>query len=230
VDGERVLGVDARRAGWVGITLTGQRVDAYLAGTIADLEALADVDGSVAVVAVDMPIGLPDRGRRQADVHAKAAIGALRSSVFMTPVRSAFDAADHRTATARNRALAAEGISVQAYSLKPKLLEVDRWVRQSNRRVVEIHPEVSFARLAGQPLTVRKTTWAGAQLRQQLLANARIVLTSDLAPAGHYAAVDDVLDAAVAAWTARRVLHGQAQPHPNPPEFFSDGLPSAIWS
>jgi hypothetical protein len=36
-----------------------------------------------------------------------------------------------------------------------------------------------------------------------------------------------VLDAAAAAWTAVRVLRGQALS--TPPEVFSDGLPSAIW-
>jgi predicted RNase H-like nuclease len=43
------------------------------------------------------------------------------------------------------------------------------------------------------------------------------------------AAVDDVLDAAVVAWSGRRVLSGQADSLPDPPEVFSDGWPSAIW-
>jgi predicted RNase H-like nuclease len=44
------------------------------------------------------------------------------------------------------------------------------------------------------------------------------------------AGVDDVLDAAIAAWTARRVASGQARAVPDPPERFSDGLPCAIWT
>ncbi len=230
VASERVLGVDACKAGWVGIALTEQYSRAYLAGTIDELVGLADTDGPVAVVAIDMPIGLPDRGRRQADVLARKAVGTLRSSVFMTPARAALDAPDHRTASARNHALAGEGMSVQAFSLKPKLLDVQRWVQQTHHRVVEVHPEVSFAQLADAPLTVSKRTWAGAECRRRLLADVGVVLVGELGEAGRRVAVDDVLDAAVAAWTARRVLRGQARARPNPPEVFSDGLPCAIWS
>lgn len=230
VESKRVLGVDACKAGWVGIALTGHYASAHVAGTIDELIASADTDGALAVVAIDMPIGLPDRGRRQADVLARKAVGTLRSSVFMTPARAALDAPDHRTASARNHALAGEGISIQAFSLKSKLHDVERWVRQTHHRVVEIHPEVSFAQLAGAPLTVRKSTWAGAECRRRLLADAGVILVGDLGEAGRRVAVDDVLDAAVAAWTAQRVLRGQAQARPNPPEVFGDGLPCAIWS
>lgn len=94
-----------------------------------------------------MPIGLPDNGRRQADLLAQKAVGALRSSVFTTPVRAALDAPDHRTATSRNHALTGTGVSIQAFGLKPKLLQVWKWVRRTHHRVVEAHPEVSFAQI-----------------------------------------------------------------------------------
>jgi predicted RNase H-like nuclease len=95
---------------------------------------------------------------------------------------------------------------------------------------VEAHPELSFAELAGAPLAVRKSTWAGAEMRRTLLARAGITLTGDLGLAGEQAGVDDVLDAAAAAWTAWRVSQGSARCLPDPPETFSDGLPSAIWT
>jgi len=95
---------------------------------------------------------------------------------------------------------------------------------------VEVHPEASFAQPAGAPLKVRKSTWAGTVRRRQLLARADIALPEDLGPAGEKAAVDDVLDAAAAAWTALRIIRDQARPHPDPPELFSDGLASAIWT
>jgi len=105
VESERVLGVDACKAGWVGLALTGLYCGANVAGTIDELVEMADADGPLAVVAVDIPIGLPNRGRRQADVLARKAVGTLTSSVFMTPTRAALDAPDHRTASARNHAL-----------------------------------------------------------------------------------------------------------------------------
>jgi predicted RNase H-like nuclease len=227
----RVLGVDACPRGWIGIAVDGAgRTGAYFAEDIETLAARADADGRCAVVAVDMPIGLPDRGHRRADVLARAAVGPLWPSVFMTPVRAALLAADHATASAINRARTGQGVSMQAFRLKPKLLEVERWARLAPVRVVEIHPEVCFARLAGRPLTARKSSWAGAERRRALLAGAGITLAGDLGVAGASAGVDDVLDAGAAAWAARRVLSGHARPLPDPPETFSDGWPCAIWS
>jgi predicted RNase H-like nuclease len=225
---ERVLGVDACQAGWVGLTLHGDETQGFLASTISDLVDQAAADGPLDAVAIDIPIGLPDEGRRQADVLARAAVGPRRSSVFMTPVLPALLAANHTAAVAINRELAGEGVSQQAFGLRTKLLQVERWVTETDHQVVEVHPEVSFAFLAGAPLTTRKLTWAGALRRKRLLATAGIRLSGDLGGAGA-AGVDDVLDAAVAAWTARRLARGLAISMPDPPEKFSDGLPCAIW-
>jgi predicted RNase H-like nuclease len=38
---------------------------------------------------MQIPTGLPDAGRRQADVLVRKAVGPLWPSVFMTPVRQA---------------------------------------------------------------------------------------------------------------------------------------------
>ena len=230
--GQRVLGVDACKAGWVGIALATGGARAYVSTSIAGLVDTVEVDGRLDVVAVDMPIGLPDAGRRQADVLARKMVGPRWSSVFVTPVRAALELepSDFASANAVNRERAGEGISAQAFGLRPKLLEVDRWVRLGTHRVVEVHPEVSFARLAGAPLTERKTTWAGAVRRRRLLAAAGIVLDDDLGGAGRAAGVDDVLDAAVVAWTARRVARGEAEHLPDPPQRFGDGIDCAIWS
>ncbi|HZM74491.1 MAG TPA: DUF429 domain-containing protein [Candidatus Limnocylindrales bacterium] len=227
---DHVLGVDACRAGWVGVRL-GDDVRVHVAGHIADLlAAIEDDGGSVAVIGVDIPIGLADRGPRLADILARQAAGVRRSSVFLTPVRAALRAADYPTALAMHRDLTGSGCSVQAFGLRRKILEVDAWVRGCGRRVVEVHPELSFARMAGTPLAERKATWAGAEHRRSLLAREGIGLSPDLGRAGRLAGVDDVLDAAAAAWSARRVARGQAICVPSPPETFSDGLPCAIWT
>jgi predicted RNase H-like nuclease len=230
MSGWRVLGVDACKSGWIGIALSEGMVSAHAAGEIGDLVEGASSGGPLAVIAVDIPIGLPDAGRHQADVLVRKAVGPLWASVFMTPVRPALEAPDYATANDLSRRLAGEGISRQAFALKAKILQVDQWVRQTPHRVVEVHPEASFAQLAGTALQSRKSSWAGVALRRQLLAGAAISLPDEFGPAGEKAAVDDVLDAAVAAWTALRVLRDQARPSPNPPELFSDGLCSAIWT
>jgi len=223
---ERVLGVDACRGGWIGVSLGVGPTTAHFGPNIQDLIASAELHGRrFDVVAIDMPIGLPDSGRRQADLQARAAVGARRSSVFMTPVRAALEATDHDSAVRINRERAGEGLSIQAFSLKLKLLAVEQWVRGTQLRVVEVHPEVSFARLAGGPLNVRKTTWAGAERRRTLLAGVGIVLTGELGAAGVASAVDDVFDAAVAAWTGRRVGRSEAISMPDPPETLATACP-----
>ncbi len=156
-ESERVLGGDACRGGWVGVALGHGVTHAYVAANIADLADRTRRDGSVDVVAVDMPIGLPDRGRRQADILARAAVGPRRSSVFMTPVQAAMVAADHASAVVLNRERPGEG-PLQAFSLMPKMLQVQQWVWETSLRVVEVHPEGSFTKLAGKPIDLRKST------------------------------------------------------------------------
>jgi predicted RNase H-like nuclease len=225
-----VLGVDACKTGWIGIALSPGTLSAYAAAEIGDLVEDASSRGPLPVIAIDIPIGLPDMGRRQADLLIRKAVGPRWASVFMTRVRPALEAGDYASANALSLRLAGGGISRQAFALQVKILQVDRWVRQTRHRVVEVHPEASFAQLAGAPPEPRKSTWAGAARRRQLLAGAGIVIPEDLGPAGEKAAVDDVLDAAAAAWTALRVIRDQARPYPDPPELFSDGLAAAIWT
>jgi predicted RNase H-like nuclease len=233
MNGERVLGVDACRAGWIGIALSARDPQPYVAPAIRELIQQAAADGPLRVIAIDIPIGLADTGRRRSDQLAREALGRRWPSLFITPVREAVQAGEFAAALDASRRLAGEGISRQAFALGAKILDVDRWLRDvpgPPARVVEAHPELSFAQLAGVPLAVRKSTWAGAVLRRALLAGAGITLAGDLGLAGEQAGVDDVLDAAAAAWTARRVSQGRARCLPDPPETFSDGLPSAIWT
>jgi len=229
VTGSRVLGADACRAGWVGIALSGDGVQAYVHAEISGLVGLAAADGPLAVVGIDMPIGLADTGLRKADLLARKAAGPRWASVFITPVRAAVAAADYQQACELNRQLAGCGISRQAFNLREKIIQVDSWLAQAPCPVVEVHPELCFAELADAPLTDGKSTWAGAAKRRQLLAAEGIVLAGDLGLTGHQAGVDDVLDAAAVAWTARRVASGSARRLPAEPERFGDQIDCAIW-
>ncbi len=223
----RVLGVDACRGGWVGLTDDGT---GWFGPTIDALVAAAATDGPLACVAIDIPIGLPTSGPRRADVLARAAIGARRSSVFETPVRAALLAATHAEGSALNRAATGRGLSQQAYALRHKVLEVDAWLPDARVPVIEVHPELSFATAAGRPLEHPKKTWAGLQERLSILASHGIQVPAELGAAGATAAVDDVLDAAVACWTAGRHARGEAVPFPDPPERLPDGSRVAVWA
>lgn len=227
--GDAVVGVDGCTKGWVGIVLTAGRVEGLFAPTIGKLEVAARKLGEVAVMAIDIPIGLPDAGVRQADVLARRRVGRRWPSVFFTPARTALESDAYEVAAQVNRELTGAGMTKQAFALRAKICEVEAWLPSAGCRVVEVHPEVSFAELAQSPLPSPKSTWAGVELRRSLLETANIRLPSGLGSAGATAGVDDVLDAAIAAWTAARVRDGLAGSLPDPPEVFRDGLAAAIW-
>lgn len=223
----RVLGVDACKKGWVGLA---SDLRAYFGKNIGELVAAAEVDGALEVVGVDIPIGLPSSGTREADRLARDLVGKRRQSVFMTPIRTALEAGTHAAATAISVAATGKGISRQAFALSPKILEVDAWVRATDRTVIEVHPEVSFATMNCRPLDHPKSTWAGAEERRALLADVGIVVPADAGVAGAMAAVDDMLDAAAVTWTATRHLSGTAASYPPTPEDFGNGSSAAIWA
>lgn len=227
-----MLGADACPGAWIGIAVCGRDVRAYLDTEIEALVAQATADGPLAVVGIDMPIGLADSGQRRADVLARAAAGPRWQSVFMTPVRTALETGDYALALAENRRRGGGGISRQAFGLRAKIGQVDRWLRAlpAGVRVAEVHPELSFGAMAGAPVGERKSTWAGVVRRRQLLAAHGIVLPDDLGVPGQNAGPDDVLDAAAVAWTAARVADGRARCLPDPPDRFSDGIECAIWT
>jgi predicted RNase H-like nuclease len=80
------------------------------------------------------------------------------------------------------------------------------------------------------PLAYAKTTWAGAARRRALLWSAGIVLPDDLGPASVVPPVD-VLDAAAVAWTAHRIVTGQARclPDGTGTQLDERGEPIGIW-
>jgi predicted RNase H-like nuclease len=173
----RVIGVDACKKGWVGVT---SDLRGYFGATIDQLVATADGDGELEVVAIDIPIGLPLTGTRQADVLARGLVGKRKSSVFPTPIRSALLATSHAEGSVLNLRATGKGITRQAYGLGKKILEVDDWVRTVDRPVIEVHPEICFATLAGHPLANSKWSWAGAEERRRLLASAGISVPAEL--------------------------------------------------
>ncbi len=223
-----VVGIDAGRGGWIAVVLRPSRApEAVFAET---LDGIVDRVPDAEAFGIDIPIGLPTSGRRRADTEARSFVGPRRSSVFITPVREALVAPTHAEATLRSQMLTGHGVSQQAYALGPKILEAERWSRETDQPVWEVHPEVSFTVMLGHPARSPKKTWAGALERLRALEREGMHL-DDLGDAGRHADVDDVLDAAAAAWSAKRLLQGRAMSLPDPPEVDPEtGRPVAIWA
>ena len=226
-----VLGVDACKAGWVGAILEpgAPRPRIAVAETIGGLVETVRQSLGIQVVGIDIPIGLPDDSTRRADALARKALKGKASSIFTTLTRAAYAAETRVEADAANRARSGQGVGAQAFALRPKILEVDAWVRsRPTVMVLEVHPELSFATMAGAPLLDNKKTDDGRRARLAALAAVGLPSPSVLSGAGY--AADDVLDACAVAWTAARRAAGLATPFPDPPEVFSDGIPAAIWA
>jgi predicted RNase H-like nuclease len=200
----RVAGVDLARGALAVVVLEGDRVvETFRCDSFA--EALL-VDA--AVIGVDVPIGLPESGTREADVAARRFVGPRWSSVFATPIRPVLEAETYAEARALATRLTGKSISAQAYALSRRILELDDRAHD-DERVIEVHPEVSFHELARRPLLSKRGT-DGLAERRTLLEEAGI----DLPATAPRIAEPDLLDATVCAWTARRYARGEALPLP----------------
>jgi predicted RNase H-like nuclease len=220
-----VLGVDAYKGGWVALTLADGSVEAcQLYGHISDL--IRD-HSEAGIIAVDIPIGLPEKCPRGADTEARQFVGPRRSSVFPTPPRAVLEAATYDEALALAQGLGGPGISKQSFALAPKILEVDG-AASADERIVEVHPEVSFRAMAGHSIEFPKKSWNGMLLRRRLLEANGILLPDELSDGG-LAPAEDVLDTAAAVWTAGRIAEEKATSLPDPPEKHPGGRAVAIW-
>jgi predicted RNase H-like nuclease len=190
-----VAGVDGCRGGWaVAVADADTILDVQVVARFADVLALG-----CDAFAVDMPIGLLDRGPRACDVEARRLLGPRRASVFPAPTRPMLAAASYADA------LAIAGLSKQAFNLLPKIREVDAAMSpRLQDTVVEVHPELCFSRLIGAPCRWPKRT-ADGRAERLAVVQPRI----DRPPSG--AAWDDVLDACALVETARRLVVGDVQ-------------------
>ena len=223
----KVIGVDACEDGWVFIQLVDSEFSfaKIYRRFVHGIDATPDAEA----IGVDMPIGYPrpPATERQSDGEARAFVKPRHSSVFPALHPDVLHLSVYDEANRRSREVTGRGITKQSFSLREKILEVER-VAAVDNRVYEVHPEVSFRELAGQPLTTTKRQWNGHTERRNLLAKHGIAIPDYLGDAPT-AGADDILDAAAAAWSAHRIATGRAISLPNPPEHSDDGLKVAIW-
>ena len=223
-----VVGVDSCKGGWVAV-LYDTDAASLSARAYLSFAALLDAYPDAEAIGVDIPIGLSEGKPRQCDVASRRILGPRRSSVFPAPDPRVLFEPTWWHAEARSRALTGKGISQQSFAICRKVLEVNWAMQWENQdRVFETHPEVGFWALAGRkPMEFRKTWPEGYWERLDLLEAAFGIPLWSLDEARNLArpaAPDDVLDATVAAWTARRVAEGIAERLPPDPSIDTRGL------
>lgn len=204
-----VAGLDGCRSGWVMATVPLGATGPPRLELVDDLrDVVGRIEtGNLAAAAIDIPIGLAAGAPRRCDVEARRLLGARRSSVFPAPARSVLGAPSYEEACARSALACGKRISRQLFNILPKIQQVDAVVTpQRQARLFEMCPELSFAALAGTPMRANKRTAEGRRERRAALE----AVFGDLEPLvrgpQRGAAPDDVLDALIGAWTARRYV------------------------
>jgi predicted RNase H-like nuclease len=231
-----VAGVDGTPGGWAVIIMQAGR---SVIRKVAALSSILDDSKDFGVVAIDIPIGLLDAyeaGGRACDRAARKFLGRPRSSsVFPAPVRSVLAATSWDDACARTRASAPHGRALpkQTFAILPKIREVDELLRMRPELgdvVREVHPEVSFCELAGEPMKYHKASLPGREERRRVLLRffpeLHVIVESGR---DQGVPVEDILDATVACWSALRLVGGEGRSLPTVVPFDTVGLPMAIW-
>ncbi|PLP56901.1 DUF429 domain-containing protein [Mesorhizobium loti] len=247
-----LAGVDGCKAGWIAV-----RQDpggSPIVGVYPGFDDLLMALPPDAIVAVDMPIGLPEvsgKGGRGPEALVRPLLGERQSSVFAIPSRAAvyadtaafstveawYDAHRRASAVAATTSNPPRGVSIQAFGIFAKIREIDGLLTgrpELRTRVFESHPEVAFWRLNdGCAMRLPKkikgaVNPAGVEERRALLVchGYERAFLDRMPPKG--AATDDFLDAAAMLLIAGRIARGEAVPYPNPPLVDGRGLPVAI--
>lgn len=219
------VGVDWAGHGWVAAhASTGNQPTIEFHPTIFDLWESYPPDTRLVI---DIPIGLCQDGRRRCDLEVKSVLGSRGNSLFYTPTRQAAYQPNLVDAKAAQQHLDFS-IQNQAWSLVPRIREVDQFLQRAGKRledghIIETHPEIAFASLNdGRPCLQSKKSPAGEEERLSLidgkLGAVRDVFADTVsrfngpAYATRFVKPDDVLDAMVSLVVA---LHGGD----NPPTF-----------
>ena len=237
-----VAGVDGCPAGWIVVFRNGNGHKYHHVCLARSFAEILNAPESPSVIAVDMPIGLPDRvdgPGRPAEQAVRPLLGLRQSSVFSIPSRAAVMEKDYRAACSKSleSSVPPKKISRQSFNIFPKIREIDAlMVPALQDRVYEVHPEVAFWRLNGEnamslPKKIKgRPNPDGIEERKALLREHAYdpSFLDQHVPRG--ASIDDFIDACVCAVIAERIALGEAQPFPAEPHYDSRGLRVAIWA
>lgn len=207
----------------------GGLLTSQLCTTFADVMALP-----AQIIAVDMPIGLPELSGRPPEREVRARLGERQSSVFAVPSEKAVYCTDYREACAVNlrNSDPPKKVSKQCFHLFPKMREIDALITPAlQSRIFESHPELAFWVMNGEaPLPLAKKAKGqpyppGLDLRRELLRKNGVPVASltsdyrrrDVGP-------DDLLDACACTFVAWRILNRRSIRFPAEPPLNAKGL------
>lgn len=226
-------GIDGCKSGWlcIGLQCNGES-DAFVEPEISTAyKKMKDLGAQT--ILIDIPIGLSqDKNERECDKLARKEIGKKSSSVFRVPCRLAIEeykkgsGEEQKVERGKIASVKITGgcLSQQTWAIVPKIAEVDDFMKNKTNNDVklrEVHPEVCFRKLNDDTLKYSKKIIEGKEERQKILVNylpdidvikAKI---RDKCQLKTQVADDDILDALVAAVTAKLGELGEFQTLPS---------------
>lgn len=205
-----VVGVDGCKSGWVAFCFELEERSYEIAYFSRFSDLVANYERAK-TIAVDIPIGLSVRGWRICDLQARELLRDIRrSSVFRAPVAAALDAESWEEANQISFQTDHVGLSRQTDAIRNKIREVQQFLQSHpESTVIEVHPELCFYAMNGNaPLMDGKKRDEGKAERHRLLRDTLVEIDLRVVDRKK-ATIDDVLDAAAAAWTAERFATGR---------------------
>lgn len=242
-----IAGVDGCKDGWI-VVWKGTEGTPVVCVHKTFTEIVAWLPENTVVV-VDMPIGLPaviQGSGRTAEIAARKVLSKRKSCIFSIPSRDAvYCEPDHFTSwaersaarkradtRARQTSEPPRGVSHQAFSIFPKIRDIDALLRSRPslaKSVFESHPEVAFRELnMGREMRFGKKTAEGASERKHVLREHGLDEIFLERPHPKGSSRDDFLDAAAMLVVAGRIARGEARSFPDPPGLDEYGIPVAI--
>ncbi len=230
----RYIGIDGCKNGWIAAVIDYGRLRIERYNTIEEIMKTYPV---MDAYLIDMAIGLQEKAEDiRPDPEARKQLGSKGSSIFPIPCRQAVYAqgkdplemeAEQKKA---NKEVLGKSLSKQSIAIIPKIRELDEYLDNHEvfRNVLcESHPELCFARLAGDVLRTRKSEFEGITERMNVLSG--YLKSIDIheffsLPKVLDCKADDILDAACLAVTACLKEHGLCETIPESPESDAKGL------
>ncbi len=232
IQGKKYIGVDGCHYGWFAIIF--DETSGYETAKFKNISDLWEANKDAELILIDIPIGLRENctDLRVCDSEARELLCERINSVFPVPCRKALNAPCHKAASKINQDNTGRGLSIQAWSIIPKIKKVDDFL-YSNKDMLsvikETHPELCFAMLDNDnPMQYSKKCNLGYEERLGLLRKICKSTDEIVDKALHYrrkdVAKDDILDALVLAVTAS-FGRDNLRSIPEAPEFDANGLP-----
>ncbi len=208
----KYIGVDGCKAGWFYVSL--DESDNWETGIFTDIQSLSEKFHNECLILVDIPIGLRHIGNieRLCDKEARNFLRNRRSSVFPVPCRKAVYEGNYEEASRINYEITGRKLSKQSWFISDKIKQVDKLLISSikyRKLIREVHPEICFWGLNGRKsMTYNKKTPEGSTERLEVIGKFydgydELINKALLKYKKHDVTKDDVLDASVAAVTAR---------------------------